>query len=324
MLRSLTRNLPAFRTASAGSGGAALRQIPLQSAPHGTLAASVTAPGGPGLRRLAFFRSVRLVLHSLREPVPVPLCSAETDSLRSLRPGVLRSNCSRSLPVNLPPPRTACTSGCAGLLRSSAGPASRPLRRRSSPADFSPVRLLVARPARQAHLCPPRLLPFASPRVLSPSCLGSAEPAPALHPQTLRAPGSPPLPTFAPRYAASLRSAAWILRSGLRRRNALAPLASAKPSQAQDWHACSAAALRPAPASAQKRSLRPSALRGSGKFGRRQPLCVSLGAGPSTALRIRSSLPLSYAPSVNMPALRRVRFTPGRSSLSSEGEGAGQ
>ena len=92
------------------------------------------------LRRLAFFRSVRLTLCSLRETIPVPLRSAETDSLRSLRPGVFRSNCSRSLLVNLPPSRPAFSSGCAGLLRSSAGPASRPLRRSSSPADFPPVR----------------------------------------------------------------------------------------------------------------------------------------------------------------------------------------
>ena len=47
LLRSLTRNLPVFRTAFAGSGGAALRQIPLQSAPQGSLAASGSccAPG---------------------------------------------------------------------------------------------------------------------------------------------------------------------------------------------------------------------------------------------------------------------------------------
>ncbi len=147
----------------------------------------------------------------------------------------LRSNWIRSLPGNLPSPRTASASGA---LSCSVPPQ---VRHPSVPAELISGRLsssplqVVARPARQAHLRPPHLLPFASPWLLSlPRTSSPPEPTPAL--SSADASGC--------RFAASadLRS---LFRSGLRRRQAQAPLASAKPSQAQDWHARSAAAVAP-------------------------------------------------------------------------------
>ena len=96
----------------------------------------------------------------MAEPAPL-LCLPSASTSAPITP--LRSNWSRSLPGNLPPFHPASASGA---LSCSVPPQ---VRHPSVPAELISGRLsssplqLVARPARQAHLRPPRLLPFASP-----------------------------------------------------------------------------------------------------------------------------------------------------------------
>ena len=96
----------------------------------------------------------------MAEPAPL-LCLPSASTSAPITP--LRSNWSRSLPGNLPPFHPASASGA---LSCSVPPQ---VRHPSVPAELISGRLsssplqVVARPARQAHLRPPRLLPFASP-----------------------------------------------------------------------------------------------------------------------------------------------------------------
>ena len=129
-------------------------------------------PSAPSLRRfvrrpnlLRFSASVRFDLRSL-SPGARGASNLPSGIVRAVVAALLFSGAGCSLAVNLPPPRTASPSGQLPMLRPSAGSASRPSRRSSSPADFPPVRSApqtlrvdrgerYARPAQHGSVPPP-------------------------------------------------------------------------------------------------------------------------------------------------------------------------
>ena len=217
-----------------GSGGRSALSVPRLR----RCADSSPARSSPPLNLLRFSASVRFDLRSLSSGAGAPQFYLR-GIVRAVVAALLFSGACRSLAVNLPPPRTASPSGQLPMLRPSAGSASRPSRRSSSPADFPPVRS-----APQTLRVTGRAVRSPGTARLRSSAFHCADSASAGSGRTRCVPAPSlrrPLPTFA-----SFRSGSYVRPVPLR--------LGADPSQAQDQPPGSALSRTSIVASASCRS----------------------------------------------------------------------